>query len=852
MTTDYQSTRLWRETLASRQDDSPTVARRRDQLRVSYESFRDKADKIAASIGASYPGLTIHDVTHLDGLWDVAETIIGGALHLSPTEAFVLGGAFLVHDLGNGIAAYAEGIDELRATHEWQDTVGALIRSRHRRPPTRMELENPPPEIDRLALEETLRSLHARRAESLPVTEFPSVAGAPPQRLIDDAELRELFGRLVGLIASSHWWSADEVRAQLAHESLNPPPWGADFRTWTVDAVKVACLLRAADAAHLDSRRADSMVHALRRPTGLSALHWTFQNHLNTSCRLDEATNELVFTSGKPFAPDEAPAWWLCFDSLQMVDHELRSVDSVLARANMRIGARAVAGVESPARLKRFVKVSGWEPIDTKVHVTDVAWLVENLGGERLYGRQPHVPLRELVQNSADAIRARRRLERRAKEWGRIVVRLGVDGQLFVEVSDDGIGMSEEVLTRHLLDFGRTYWSTASARRELPGLLASDFEPTGRFGIGFFSVFSWADRVRVTTRYRQDGPAQTRVMEFGAGVYDRPLLRIAKDDERLDEPGTVVRCWLRDPDLIERLLLDNSAARGRRVEFPELLAWIAPTLDVDLHTVDDRTRGAPVVAVRSDDWQSVPREVLGDRLGLDWSNGADVACIVYSDGRVVGRGRPDPTTTCLVSIGGFRAEASLEIEGFSGILIASPTRADRAEGTPLVSSEELAAWATGYVATIPPTDPESSAVMADRVARLGGWPGPLAICAHDGHVLTAQQLADHAMSLDELSVGLLVRPVPLGELPTRAQRLTGVRLVSLGGEAYSLHDPPPFRLATYERGAIAVAVKRAWGEPPVITADLGNPRALKWRGRDWWALKTTFRRRAGALGTTHS
>lgn len=53
----------------------------------------------------------------------------------------------------------------------------------------------------------------------------------------------------------------------------------------------------------------------------------------------------------------------------------------------------------------------------------------------------------ELIQNSIDAIKARRILENRPEDWGDIIVRSGKDSEThWIEIEDNGIGMSPEVL----------------------------------------------------------------------------------------------------------------------------------------------------------------------------------------------------------------------------------------------------------------------------------------------------------------------------------------------------------------------------------------------------------------------
>src|SRR5262249_8504648 len=152
------------------------------------------------------------------------------------------------------------------------------------------------------------------------------------------------------------------------------------------------------------------------------------------------------------------------------------------------------------------------------------------------------VPLRELIQNARDAVLARRALEASrsyvTRDLGEVVVRQGRDEYgHWVEVEDNGLGMSPSVLTGPLLEFGSPLWHTVQQYEEWPGLTGSVFEATGRFGIGFFSVFMWGERVRVTSRRFDRDPESTRVLEWEKGLDWHPLLRAATPDERVHEGG---------------------------------------------------------------------------------------------------------------------------------------------------------------------------------------------------------------------------------------------------------------------------------------------------------------------------
>src|SRR2546421_394414 len=112
---DYQKTVLWRNSLAPQQVDDDKTSEARERLRQAYEQFRKKAAFLANEIHSDLPDYTVHDISHSDTLWDMASLIAGPEIIPNPVEAFVLGGAFLIHDIGMGLAAYPEGIDALRS-----------------------------------------------------------------------------------------------------------------------------------------------------------------------------------------------------------------------------------------------------------------------------------------------------------------------------------------------------------------------------------------------------------------------------------------------------------------------------------------------------------------------------------------------------------------------------------------------------------------------------------------------------------------------------------------------------------------------------------------------------------------
>lgn len=511
----FRDTGLWRRAfIADGAGNDPHAL-----LTATYSTFRERAATLTGQIAKALPRLTIHDVTHLDALWETADLIAGDGYPFNPAEAFVFGGAVLLHDAALCFEAYTGGQSGLREHVEWKDAFAA-IETQHAGIPLDEKLD----EADFSAM----RSLHASRAAELGTASWIDPDGEAIY-LIENLELRKHYGALIGQVAASHHWPIEDVLSKLPHQ-LNALP--SMPREWRVDPVKVACLLRCADAAHIDSRRAPDFLRALANLHGVSADHWTAQNWLE---RVDRDTDDpdgrsLLFTSGKAFSEKDAQSWWVAFDAIRLVDRELRASADLLERRQQRLESPAfhmqrVTGATSPEVANETIRTNGWMPKAVEIHVGNLERLITQLGGTKLYGDTQIlvVALRELIQNARDAIAARRVLD---KDFaGRIKVDIAKqEGTHVVTVSDDGVGMSYRVATGPLLDFGSSFWASDLARREFPGLLASGYRSVGQFGIGFYSIFMVASSVRLSSRRFDAGLEDVTQLRFPNGLSLRPII----------------------------------------------------------------------------------------------------------------------------------------------------------------------------------------------------------------------------------------------------------------------------------------------------------------------------------------
>jgi len=687
--TNYQETSLWRRTLGEQVgEDSHKAPRAR--LREAYIEMRENVAVLAQEIPRDLPGLTVHDISHMDALWENADIILGEAYPLTPAEAFVLGGAILLHDTAMSLPAVG-GVKELKAHPAWDTTLNHMAKRRGLYSEN-FDAQNPPADLQREAIPELLRTLHAEQAENLIDRAWKNPSNGETYHLLANTELRQAFAHTIGKIAHSHWWSIEKVEDCFANNTM-----GASLdlpQAWTVDTLKIAAILRVADACHLDSRRAPGFLYALRQPEGVSDIHWNFQNHLNQPRVVGDA---LDFTTMRPFSTAETEAWWLCFDTLNMAERVLSQTDALLADQrdeSLRFKVRRIRNAETPSRLVRSVQIEGWEPIDTAIHISDVPDLVEKLGGKALYGNAPTVPLREMIQNAADAIRARAILDDADESDPRYAIHVTLreeNGKHILEITDNGMGMSNAVIQNNLLNFGTSYWGSNIMRQEHPKLAEAEFTPTGRYGIGFFSIFMIAERITLTTRPYDQSAERTRVLEFSQGLDQRPVLRHGEQNERLKESGTRIRLELLQAPSTQGGLLNSYEITST---LHDVTRHMAPALDTSLHSTDADGRTETLVGGA---WRTVTGHAFFDLLIAENDTytdfepfAANIQCITDKHGTVVGRGCIAPRFTGYSTIGGLHGG---DLNGFAGVMAGTPSRVIRDNATPLADLSAVQTWA---------------------------------------------------------------------------------------------------------------------------------------------------------------
>ena len=791
-----ESSKLWKSTLAARSSDPHE--KYRDRLRTSLLTMRANVKPLVGNIHRDILGLTVHDETHLDELWQTASCLACEDFALNPVEAFVFGAAVLLHDTGLAVAAYPGGIADLKETGVWKDAE-AGIRARS----SKTEADGLTRNEEHSVLFSTLRKLHAEQAEKLVYNTYRRPRQDEAIPLLQDVELKDAFGSAIGRIAHSHHWDAGDIVEKLLANGCTAPGFPPE---WTLNEIKVACLLRCADAAHIDALRAPTMLFAISDIGGHSLDHWEFQNKIN---KVTRTKDKLQFVAGTPFKIEDASSWWLAHDTLKMVDNEIKSCNAILEEiGETSFAASGVNGIESPRLLSKLIRVEGWNPVNAEVKVSDPVHLARTLGGRNLYGHSTIAPVRELLQNAADAIRARRKFEDRSSVWGKIKITIencvGEDSDTWIHVDDTGIGMSERVLTGPLIDFGKSFWSSSLVEDEFPGLRGANPQLVGKFGIGFFSVFLLGNSVRIISKRYDAGDRSTLVLYFDE-LTRRPLMRPAVTGELPQDYSTRVSVKLNSSAVksIEPFL-SSGRPEGHPISFVDRLKHMTVGVNVDVEIVD---RVHNEQWSHSGEWETgnvsafldevCATQSLELRESIIKDNHDRVRLIKEEDGKVVGRAAlmlPEPLDAdlCVISVGGFSTKLPTSrryyysgedyvddertLEALIGVVGGETDDASREFAKATVSQNALSRWAEEQESLVDLTKytPPTQVAICHTLIRLGSVSDRLPFGFVGGDFCTVSEIRkrlklagfmDIPLTLEDYKTQFKVKP--LGKLNTQ-------------------------------------------------------------------------------------
>lgn len=565
-----KDTTLWRHlrnAYSGRSDEDVAVSLASNLVPVCAEASNRM--KALPSLHNQY---TLHDEVHLLRVTELAARLIPNEVLrlLNPVEVALVILAAHFHDQGmiidaTDLVALRQAPDFSLFSDNWALEHPNLGRIRSQLQQSgwssleRERLKQQERELQDALLTDYIRTQHGSRGQQYVMDRYGT-----------DKRL-EVHGVNIAGLAARLCLSHTEPITQLSTDC--GCKWDELVGQYSVNMPFVGMILRLADVLDFDRERTpDSLYRTIHFSSHTSLIEW--EKHRSVSGW--EITPERIRFSVKCKSPEYERAVRQYID---WIDAELRGAHQLmqcwpsgLAKYTFKIPLlvdRADIGPEDEAYIYRDLEFSLSRDEIVKLLMTDA-----------LYG-SPRLSVREMIQNSLDALRYRQAMFRcdSGVAWseGKIEIEHGinVEGFEYVSCTDNGIGMDEPTISGYLTRVGRSYYRSPEFERERARLARADadFDPCSQFGIGFMSYFMIGDHIRIQTRrdyghgHEIGRPLEVEINGLGGLLTIRP----GKPDQPVGTTVTVV--GQKNPRYASRLddpirLIDMVKGYALATEFP--------------------------------------------------------------------------------------------------------------------------------------------------------------------------------------------------------------------------------------------------------------------------------------------
>ncbi|MFD9131836.1 ATP-binding protein [Streptomyces bottropensis] len=512
---------------------------------INLLGIRNSVEELLAGIGKGgiFEDYTKHDISHIDAMLESLDWIIPNEAknQLTPTDWLLTVLAVYFHDLGMLVTKDEYRQRDQSSFQAFKNDVLLSDDNNGRDYKARVgELEAKGLDTEKFLYQEFVRYHHAVRVRNWitgnATKEYgvTDVAVGEVSRLLD--ALPYVFRKDLALVCESH--HLDDLDNATKYSVSKP--YGTRAQE-TANVQYAAILLRTVDILHVTSDRTPSITFRILNPSDpTSQLEWAKQRAV-TSVRAKLASN----SEGEldpALTPDsievhalfrEGNAYFGLIAYLQYAEQQLRLSYDWVARSN---------------RLYASPLTFPWRSIDThNIHVEgflprqfdfniDREKILDLLTGHTLYN-DSNVVLRELLQNSLDAVRLQEEIS--ACNTGRVAITWDSKNRT-LEVRDNGSGMTQEIIENNLLKAGSSRYQEPDFRKKYP-----NFSPISRFGIGVMSAFMIADQVEVLTSHPEEDEARQLELRSVHGKYLVRVLPKEEVDETIRSHGTIVRLTVR-------------------------------------------------------------------------------------------------------------------------------------------------------------------------------------------------------------------------------------------------------------------------------------------------------------------
>lgn len=261
---------------------------------------------------------------------------------------------------------------------------------------------------------------------------------------------------------------------------------------YTYNLQYIAALLRIADYLDLDKQRTPILWYSVMRIDGFSREEWEKNFTIQNATKLKEYIDGKlqIYFDGKSADAKIHRKYLRYIDDLKK---ELEETDELLNTKTAEEKYR----FNISTKVEDRVQTEGFTYSDLRLNL-DYSAITNLLMGKNIYG-DCRLGLRELIQNSIDACELMEEEKNKNNEIITIPAEIYIihsKEKGYVKIKDTGIGMTLDVVKKHFLNVGKSYYKSNEYLFK-----NHSYKPIGHYGIGFLACFLLSDSVTVKTKF---------------------------------------------------------------------------------------------------------------------------------------------------------------------------------------------------------------------------------------------------------------------------------------------------------------------------------------------------------------
>lgn len=565
-----------------------------------------------------FPEYTFHGKKHINNILEISAKLIPENTELTARDAAIYINAVMVHDIGMfmTLAGFEKlflkkepykkikYLDDKSWSELWEDygkklkryTSKQLLRSfgtnQNVKIPSEIKRDNLT-ELDKRVCGEFLRQNHGRLAQDVVLFGF---LGGDTVDIFKNTDFTDEERKLIGIIARSH-----TMKVRDTEEYLNNTFGNKAFPD-AVPAIYLMCLLRLADYIDAEKNRAPKNIESARDlQSQISRDEWEWNQAIERHTFYPKKDLLKIYAS-----PKRSTVYVKLKNWIYDVQHELDKCHALLAEHYENEYTLSIHRVTSDILNKKYT--------DNLDFVTKEAKLTANPDITKLliaplYGNNPTYGVRELIQNATDACRERKEIEKQNGNTdykGEVTVKLSTVEKTFT-ITDNGIGMNEDVILNYYLVAGSSYRSSQTWQDKFAPDGDSVITRGGKFGVGFLATFLLGNTVEVTTRHKNDN----RGYHFTfSNDYD--IIDIERVDEDECEIGTTITVKDLKDSIIENFTKNNNEPYISIPNFTDWYRFKEPAITYYIDDEEIKTKLSYVPDETDDeefgDWITIPKD----------------------------------------------------------------------------------------------------------------------------------------------------------------------------------------------------------------------------------------------------